>query len=299
MNLRVNLTALMVIPNLSMVLDSGAPKHMTGNLKLLIIRLEVFLGKPVYFVEGLGHNLFSVGQFCESDVEVLSEGNTCLARTQKGVDFVKEETVQTNLYTIISMKWPLIPILPHGSSNLYQPSPWLSASNVYPTSILHHNDLAKTALVTRSSKNKYHREQNSFVPPVDKEKAKGASHPPKPVPISKQRLHLLHMDLCGPMRIASINGKRIAMLLPCYTQNRSIHSPYELNKTPYSSLTQKTGYLLSFMYSGLSLSKIDREEYWEALEQKGDIGFFTGYSLLIPVAYRGLTTKDKENHGNK
>ncbi|GJZ21824.1 retrovirus-related pol polyprotein from transposon TNT 1-94 [Tanacetum coccineum] len=36
---------------------------------------------------------------------------------------------------------------------------------------------------------------------------KRASHPPKPVPNSKQRLHLLHMDLCGPMRIASINGK--------------------------------------------------------------------------------------------
>nr|GFB73700.1 retrovirus-related Pol polyprotein from transposon TNT 1-94 [Tanacetum cinerariifolium] len=30
----------------------------------------------------------------------------------------------------------------------------------------------------------------------------------KPVPNSRQRLHLLHMDLYGPMRIASINGKR-------------------------------------------------------------------------------------------
>nr|GEU75831.1 hypothetical protein [Tanacetum cinerariifolium] len=39
-------------------------------------------------------------------------------------------------------------------------------------------------------------------------KSKGASHPPKSVPNSRQRLHLLHMDLCGPMRIDSINGKR-------------------------------------------------------------------------------------------
>nr|GEZ46884.1 putative RNA-directed DNA polymerase [Tanacetum cinerariifolium] len=39
-------------------------------------------------------------------------------------------------------------------------------------------------------------------------KSKKASHPPKPVPNSRQRFHLLHMDLCGPMRIASINGKR-------------------------------------------------------------------------------------------
>nr|GEU98830.1 retrovirus-related Pol polyprotein from transposon TNT 1-94 [Tanacetum cinerariifolium] len=44
-------------------------------------------------------------------------------------------------------------------------------------------------------------------------KSKRASHPPKPIPNSRQRLHLLHMDLCGPMRIASINGKRITVLL--------------------------------------------------------------------------------------
>ncbi|GJY16084.1 integrase, catalytic region, zinc finger, CCHC-type containing protein [Tanacetum coccineum] len=42
-------------------------------------------------------------------------------------------------------------------------------------------------------------------------KSKRASHPPKPVPNSKQRLHLLHMDLCGLMRITSINGKRSKM----------------------------------------------------------------------------------------
>nr|GEV89009.1 hypothetical protein [Tanacetum cinerariifolium] len=40
-------------------------------------------------------------------------------------------------------------------------------------------------------------------------KSKRASYPPNPVPNARQRLHLLHMDLCGPMRIASINGKRV------------------------------------------------------------------------------------------
>ncbi|GKC81442.1 hypothetical protein Tco_1137159, partial [Tanacetum coccineum] len=60
------------------------------------------------------------------------------------------------------------------------------------------------SLVFRNSNTK----KNIFVPLVSKEKAKRASHPPKPVPNSKTRLHLLHMDLCGPMRIARINGKR-------------------------------------------------------------------------------------------
>nr|GEW82317.1 retrovirus-related Pol polyprotein from transposon TNT 1-94 [Tanacetum cinerariifolium] len=39
-------------------------------------------------------------------------------------------------------------------------------------------------------------------------KSKKASHPPKVVPSNHSKLELLHMDLCGPMRVASINGKR-------------------------------------------------------------------------------------------
>ncbi|GJV25947.1 retrovirus-related pol polyprotein from transposon TNT 1-94 [Tanacetum coccineum] len=44
-------------------------------------------------------------------------------------------------------------------------------------------------------------------------KRKKASYPPKPVPNSKQRLHLLHMDWCGPMRVKSINGKRYVLVI--------------------------------------------------------------------------------------
>nr|GEV18379.1 hypothetical protein [Tanacetum cinerariifolium] len=44
-------------------------------------------------------------------------------------------------------------------------------------------------------------------------KSKRASYPPKPVLNSRQRLHLLYMDLCGPMRIASINGKRYVLVI--------------------------------------------------------------------------------------
>nr|GEU75454.1 hypothetical protein [Tanacetum cinerariifolium] len=44
-------------------------------------------------------------------------------------------------------------------------------------------------------------------------KSKRASHPPKPVLNSRERLHLLHMDLCGPMKIASINGQRYVLVI--------------------------------------------------------------------------------------
>nr|GFB26885.1 retrovirus-related Pol polyprotein from transposon TNT 1-94 [Tanacetum cinerariifolium] len=75
------------------------------------------------------------------------------------------------------------------------------------------NDLAKNDLVVSLPKFKYHKEH--LCPSCEQGKSKRASHPPKPVPNSRQRLHLIHMDLCGPMRIASINGKRAL----CYTKN--------------------------------------------------------------------------------
>nr|GFA50506.1 ribonuclease H-like domain-containing protein [Tanacetum cinerariifolium] len=45
-----------------------------------------------------------------------------------------------------------------------------------------------------------------------------------PVPNSRQRLHLLHMDLCGPMRIASMNGKRyILVIVDDYSRYTWVH----------------------------------------------------------------------------
>nr|GEY14293.1 uncharacterized mitochondrial protein AtMg00810-like [Tanacetum cinerariifolium] len=53
----------------------------------------------VYFVEGLGHNLFSVGQFCDADLEVAFRRNTCFIRDLDGVDLLKDNC-SINLYTI-------------------------------------------------------------------------------------------------------------------------------------------------------------------------------------------------------
>ncbi|GJR65449.1 retrovirus-related pol polyprotein from transposon TNT 1-94 [Tanacetum coccineum] len=42
--------------------------------------------KRVYYVEGLNHNLFSVGQFCDADLEVAFRKSTCYIRDLKGND---------------------------------------------------------------------------------------------------------------------------------------------------------------------------------------------------------------------
>nr|GFA91902.1 putative ribonuclease H-like domain-containing protein [Tanacetum cinerariifolium] len=72
------------------------------------------------------------------------------------------------------------------------------------------NDLAKNNLVTGLLKFKYHKEHLCLS--CEQGKSKRASHPPKLVLNSRQRLHLLHMDLYGLMIIASINEKRYVLV---------------------------------------------------------------------------------------
>ncbi|GJX61107.1 hypothetical protein Tco_0294007 [Tanacetum coccineum] len=55
----------------------------------------------VYYVEGLGHTLFSVGQFCDSDLEVAFRKHTCFVLNLEGVDLLSGSR-GSNLY-IISM----------------------------------------------------------------------------------------------------------------------------------------------------------------------------------------------------
>nr|GFA48421.1 retrovirus-related Pol polyprotein from transposon TNT 1-94 [Tanacetum cinerariifolium] len=163
----------------------------------------------VYFVEGLGHNLFSVGQFCDSDLEVVFRRNACFVRNLEGVDLLKGYC-STNLYTInlheMASASPIC-LMARASSTMS----WLWHQRLSHLNFDTINDLARNDLVAGLPKFKYHKEH--LCPSCEQRKSKRASHPPKPVPNSRQRLHLLHMNLCGPMRIASINGKRYVLVI--------------------------------------------------------------------------------------
>nr|GFB64323.1 Gag-Pol polyprotein [Tanacetum cinerariifolium] len=123
------------------------------------------------------------------------------------------------------------------------------------------NDLAKNDLVSGLPKFKYHKEH--LYPSCKQGKSKRASHPPKPVPNSRQRLHLLHMDLCGLMRIATINEKRyVLVIVDDYSRYTWVH----------------------FLRS--------KDEASE-LGAKGDISFFIGYSA-DSCAYRVYNRRTKK-----
>nr|GEW62577.1 hypothetical protein [Tanacetum cinerariifolium] len=276
----------------------GRNDHVAAIMGFSDLQWGNILITRVYFVEGLGHNLFSVGQFCDSDLEVVFRRNACFVRNLEGVDLLKGDR-STNLYTI----------------NLHEMA---SASPI-------------CLLARASSTNSWLWHQRTSCPSCEQGKSKRASHPPKPIPNLKQRLLLLHMDLCGPMRIASINEKRQvlkeyfdsvgishqmssvrtpqqnrvveqrnwmlveaartmlifyraplflwteAIATACFTQNRSIIYR-RLNKTPYELINgRKPNISFLHVFRALCYPKNDREDIGK-LGAKGDISFFIGYS---------------------
>ncbi|GJS61200.1 reverse transcriptase domain-containing protein [Tanacetum coccineum] len=96
------------------------------------------------------------------------------------------------------------------------------------------NQLTSKDVVDGLPKFKYNKDH--LCSSCEQGKSKKASFPPKMVPSIESKLELLYMDLCGPMRVASINGKKYILVIvddySWYTWNRSIvHTRY--NKTPY------------------------------------------------------------------
>ncbi|GJX36030.1 retrovirus-related pol polyprotein from transposon TNT 1-94 [Tanacetum coccineum] len=215
-------------------LDSGCSKHMTGNRSKLMNFVEKFIGSVrfgndhlgaimgygdyvmgdsvisrVYYVEGLGHNLFSVGQFCDSDLEVAFRKHTCFVRDINGTDILKGSR-GTNLYTISiddMMKSSPICLLSKASKS----KSWLWHRRLNHLNFGTINDLARKDLVRGLPRLKF--EKDHLCSACQLGKSKKFSHRPKSENTNMEVLNTLHMDLCGPMRVQSIKGKKYILVI--------------------------------------------------------------------------------------
>ncbi|GJS11136.1 integrase, catalytic region, zinc finger, CCHC-type containing protein [Tanacetum coccineum] len=151
-------------------LDSGCSKHMMRNRSRLKNFMKKFIGtvrfgndhygaimgygdymignsviSRVYYVEGLRDNLFSVGQFCDSDLEVAFRKHSCYVRDVDGVELLKGNR-GSNLYTISiedMMKSSPIGLLSKASKN----KSWLWHRRLNHLNFGTINDLARKDLV--------------------------------------------------------------------------------------------------------------------------------------------------------
>nr|GEV12353.1 uncharacterized mitochondrial protein AtMg00810-like [Tanacetum cinerariifolium] len=189
-------------------LDSGCSKHMTEDRSQLINFVQKFLGtvkfgidhvakimgygdykighvtiSRVYFVEGLGHNLFYVGQIYDSDLEVAFHQHTCFIRNLDGVDLLTGSR-GNNLYTLYLQDM-------------------MASSPIYL--------LSKASKTKGILKLKFEKDHLCSTCAMGKIKKK--SHKPKSEDTNQENLYLLHMDLCGPIRVESVNGKKYILVI--------------------------------------------------------------------------------------
>ncbi|GJT28280.1 retrovirus-related pol polyprotein from transposon TNT 1-94 [Tanacetum coccineum] len=163
----------------------------------------------VYYVEGLGHNLFSVGQFCDSDLEVAFRKHSCYVRDTDGVELLKGSR-GSNLYTISvedMMKSSPICLLSKASKN----KSWLWHRRLNHLNFGTINDLARKDLVRGLPRLKF--EKDHLCSACQLGKSKKHTHKPKTENTNLEVLNTLHMDLCGPMRVQTINGKKYILVI--------------------------------------------------------------------------------------
>nr|GEU47613.1 hypothetical protein [Tanacetum cinerariifolium] len=192
------------------IIDSRCSKHMTGNRALLTNFMEKFLGtvrfenndfaviagygdvvigsmtiKKVYNVEGLEHNLFSVGQFCDNGLEVAFQKSTCFVRNEDGVDLLTAK-----------------------ASSLES---WLWHQRLSHLNFTTINNLVKNNLVQCLLKMKF--KKDHLCSACEQGKIHRKHHKSITAFALNKQLYLLHMDLCGPIRVESINGKRYVLVV--------------------------------------------------------------------------------------
>ncbi|GKA83039.1 retrovirus-related pol polyprotein from transposon TNT 1-94 [Tanacetum coccineum] len=163
----------------------------------------------VYYVEGLGHNLFSVGKFCDADFEVAFWKNTCFIQNLEGVDLLSGSR-DTNLYTISlddMLKSSPIYLLSKASKT----KSWLWHHRLSHLNFGTFKKLAKNGLARGIPKLKYNKDHLCSACALGK--INKSSHQPKAEDTNQEKLWLLHVDLCGLMRVESINGKKYILVI--------------------------------------------------------------------------------------
>nr|GEY23383.1 retrovirus-related Pol polyprotein from transposon TNT 1-94 [Tanacetum cinerariifolium] len=169
-------------------LETDTPKH--GSIVLDVPSSSLDECR-VYYMEGLGHNLFSIGQLCDSNLEVAFRQHTCFISNLEGVDLLTGSR-GNNLYTFSlgdMMASSPICLLSKASKT----KSWLWHRRLSHLNFGAINHLARHGLVRGKTKKKPHK--------------------PKSKDTNQEKLYLLYLDICGPIRVASVNGKKYILVI--------------------------------------------------------------------------------------
>nr|GEW52777.1 retrovirus-related Pol polyprotein from transposon TNT 1-94 [Tanacetum cinerariifolium] len=301
------------------IINLGCSKHMASNRALLMNIVEKFLGtvhfgnndfamiagygdavirsmtiNRVYYVEGLGHNLFSVGQFCDKGFEVAFRKSACFVRNENGVDFLTGDC-SSNLYTIA---------LNEIASN--SPS-YLLAKDSSSQSWLWHQHEASEVIISFIKKTQVNLQLQvqriridngtkfknktlaTFFDEVRISQQFSAARTPQQNGVVERRNRTLVEAARTMLTFANIPlflwAEAIATT--CFTQNHLIIYK-RFDKTPYELINKRKPNIKFFHVFGCRCYLLNDYDDVGKLKAKGDIGVFVGYSKDY-AAFRSIS----------
>nr|GEX23356.1 retrovirus-related Pol polyprotein from transposon TNT 1-94 [Tanacetum cinerariifolium] len=163
------------------------------------------------------------------DLEVAFRKSTCYIRDLKGNDLLTGSR-GTDSYSI-TLHDTTSPNLIFLMAKVTSSQAWLwhrrlSHLNFDTINLLSKNDIMVGLLMLKFFK-------DHLCSSCELGKAKRKSFQTKTTPSSKRLLQLLHMDLCGPMRVASINGKKyVLVIVDDYSRYTWTHFLRSKDETP-------------------------------------------------------------------
>ncbi|GKA88891.1 retrovirus-related pol polyprotein from transposon TNT 1-94 [Tanacetum coccineum] len=173
---------------------------MTGNHSQLIKFIRKFMG-TVRFENDQIVKIMGYGDY--------QLGNVTILRNLDGVDLLSGSR-DTNLYTISlddMLKTSPICLLLKASKT----KSWLWHCRLSHLNFGTLNKLAKDGLARGILKLKF--KKDHLCSSCALSKSKKSSHQPEDEDTNQKKLYLLHMDLCSPMRVESINGKKYILVI--------------------------------------------------------------------------------------
>ncbi|GJU65532.1 retrovirus-related pol polyprotein from transposon TNT 1-94 [Tanacetum coccineum] len=198
------LTTSKVVQIVLWYLDSGCSKHMMGDRS----RLRNFVKKFIGIVR-FGNDHFSAIMGYGDYVIVAFRKHSCYVRDTDGVDLIKGSR-GSNSYTISvedMMKSSPICLLSKASKN----KSWLWHRRLNHLNFGTINNLARNDLFRGLPRLKF--EKDYLYSACQLGKSKKHTHKPKTENTNLEILNTLHMDLCGPMRVQTINDETLEVII--------------------------------------------------------------------------------------
>ncbi|GJX80389.1 retrovirus-related pol polyprotein from transposon TNT 1-94 [Tanacetum coccineum] len=186
------------------LVDSSCTKHMTGNRSRLRNFVKKFIGTVRFgndhFGAIMGYGDYVIGDSGDLQVYYVEGlGQQSFFRSHG-----------SNLYTIsvedMMKSFPICLLSKASKNKSWLWHRWLNHLN-FGTII----DLARKDLVKGLPRLKFEKDHLCFACQLGK--SKKYTHKPKSENTIMEVLHTLHIDLCGPMRVQSINGKKYILVI--------------------------------------------------------------------------------------